>query len=478
VVLTGEGGFAKVQNEVGLTALGRLQVGGAVRPWARVAYDAPHVNLMAYYSGRSSRDQRFLASGSTVEETSALYHLEGQYNDVLWGGRARSIIGGSVRTAQVDSRGTLLPPESDKRADWFGAAFGQLEVSLNAQLRLVGTARVDASNLYARQFSPRAAVVWTPRLNHAVRLSVGRAFQTPNILEYFVSVPAAPPADFAPLEAGLRASPLGPALAGVPNGTLFTNSSAVPVLALGNADLGVERITSYELGYKADLTSRAFASLDFYYNLLDSFVSDLLPGANPAYGPWTAPAAVPASVRDVVAGAVRAALTQAGQPLAAAGLTRLKDGGTAIVVSIGNAGRAKAYGVEVAGGLELTDYLRLDGNYSFSESDIDPATLVLGDIVLANTPQHKGNLSAVLATKRGLSARATLGVVGAYRWASGIFLGDVPASQTVDVSVGYKLNERVLLHGIATNLLDQRRYHLFGGSVIGRQALAGVTLTY
>jgi len=35
-------------------------------------------------------------------------------------------------------------------------------------------------------------------------------------------------------------SPLGPALAGVPNGTLFDASAAVPVLALGNRDSGLK----------------------------------------------------------------------------------------------------------------------------------------------------------------------------------------------------------------------------------------------
>ena len=36
----------------------------------------------------------------------------------------------------------------------------------------------------------------------------------------------------------------------------------------------------------------------------------------------------------------------------------------------------------------------------------------------------------------------------------------------------------VRLHATATNLLDQQRYQLFGGSVIGRRVLGGVTASF
>ena len=52
------------------------------------------------------------------------------------------------------------------------------------------------SDAHDVQASPRGAVVWIPDANHAIRFNVSRAFQTPNILEYFVSVPAGAPADF------------------------------------------------------------------------------------------------------------------------------------------------------------------------------------------------------------------------------------------------------------------------------------------
>ena len=476
--VTIEGGVVRAENETGVVSTGRLQVGESYRPWGRVAYAAQRVNVTAWYTGRRSKDQLFLSSGSVVEESSGMYHVEGQYNNILLGGLARAVFGGSMRGTVVDSRGTLLPPNEDDRFDWFGALFGQFEIDLSSNLRFVATARVDDSDLFDFQFSPRGAVVWTPDPDHAIRFTVNKAFQTPNILEYFVNVAVGPPADFSALEAALRASPLGAALTGVPNGALFTNSAAIPLLALGNEALDVERITSYEVGYRGQVSDRLFVAVDAYYSRLSNFVSDLLPGANPKFLAWTAPLEVPLAARDLVAVAARDALAQAGQPEIAAGLTRLEDGTTAVVFSLGNAGEAETYGFELAAEWEVTDQLRLDANYSFFEHNIDSGSLIPGDVLGANTPKHKGNIAAKVTTPSGFSGRAALRMVDGYDWAAGVYSGKIPASQTVDVSAAYQVKPDVRLHVLATNLLDQQRYHVYGGSVIGRRVIGGVTVTF
>jgi len=66
--------------------------------------------------------------------------------------------------------------------------------------------------------------------------------------------------------------------------TLPWNFSALTQpFALGNANLDVEKVTGFEVGYKGSLTPRIYASLDLYQNQLSNFVTDLLPGVNPAY---------------------------------------------------------------------------------------------------------------------------------------------------------------------------------------------------
>ena len=56
-------------------------------------------------------------------------------------------------------------------------------------------------------------------------------------------------------------------------------------------------------------------------------------------------------------------------------------------------------------------------------------------------------------------------------------MGRIPSRQLVDLSASYQVNPYLRIYGIATNLLDQPRYQLYGGSVTGIRVLGGVTLT-
>ncbi|MDH3424705.1 MAG: TonB-dependent receptor, partial [Gemmatimonadota bacterium] len=326
---TVEGGAARVANQLFMTNVGRFQVDHAWRPWARAAWADDRFNVMAWYSGRSS-EAHAIASGAPLKETSSLLHLESQWNTQIADGRARLVFGGSYRRALIDSRGTLVAPIDDGRNDWYGAGFAQVDVELTPGLHLVAAGRLDGSNLFDREFSPKGALVFTPTESHSFRVSAGAAYQTPRLTNFFLNVPLGLPADLDAVETSMRTM-FPAALAAVPVGTLFTESSAVPALALGNSDLDVERLTSYEAGYRGEFDRRIQLTVDVYYSVVRDFVSALLPSANPAYGPWTAPAAVPASDRAALETAVLDALGPG------SGLTNLSDGSSAIVFSYGNA---------------------------------------------------------------------------------------------------------------------------------------------
>jgi outer membrane receptor for ferrienterochelin and colicins len=476
-VLTVEGGVSQVDNETYVAPVGRGQVRRATRPWARAAWLAPHLHAMVWYAGRTS-DAISLAAGAPVLGTSRDFEATVQYQQAVLGELGRLVIGGSARTNFVNSEGTLFAPADDARTDWYYGGYAQIEYGFLPELRLLGAARLDAGDLFTVQLSPKAAIIYRPTPQHAIRLTFNRAFQTPTIINNFLALPAGPPADLAALEQKLRASALGPALAGVPEGALFTQSSSVPLFALGNPRLDVERVTSWELGFKGQLGARAFVTLDLYHSQFSDFVTELLPAVNPAYAPWTAPAEVPLPDRAALEGAVRTGLVEAGQPLAAAGLTRLPNGNTAIVVSFGNAGHASASGVEIGAGFGASQELQLEANYSLFTSVVNTSTSTLDSGVLPNTPKHKANVSLAYSGRSGLSFRLSARFVSGYRWASGIFVGPVPSTQPVDLAVGYRVNPVVRIHAVATNLLNQRRYQIYGGSVIGRRMLGGLTLTF
>ncbi len=477
-VLSLDGGAAQVQNGMFVTGIGRVQIQKAIRPWARLGWAADRFNLMAWYSGRNSTEpQKSLASGIDIDETSAIFHVEGQGNARFADDRGRFVLGGSYRNYNIDTKGTLVNPVNDDRSDDYYSVFSQLDFNITPTFKAVAALRWDDGTLFNSQWSPKGGLVFSPSRDHTFRATVSQAFQTPNYSEFFLQAPAGAPVDLTALEAGLRMSPLGPALAGVPVGELFGGnggtSDMVPVLALGNDALDVERVTGYEAGYKGQL-GRLFLSTDVYYNQLSNFVTDLLPGVNPAYPYWTAPPQVPASATGPLVQAVQSALAQV-NPVAAAGFTRV-DGRTAVVVSYANAGEVDEWGVELAAGYNLTDEWQVSGSYTLFDFDVKDQAV--GDVLLPNTPKNKATAELSYRGDFGLEASIQGRFIEAYQWAAGVFFGRVPASQTINLTAGYRVNNNFRLNLTVTNIADQKRYHLFGGDVIGRRIAGGVTAVF
>jgi outer membrane receptor protein involved in Fe transport len=463
-VLTAEGGYAHLAHQVGATGASRTQVGSSDRPWARVAWADERVNVMAYYTARGA-DQANLSTGQVFEDWSSRVHLEAQTTRRLHGERGRVTVGASLRREVVDSKGTVLAPEHDGRVDEYWALFGHTDLELFHGLKVIAAARFDDATLHDPRFSPKAGLLWMPTREQSLRLTFGQAYLMPSATDRFVRFPLGPPADLTPLETGLRASPLGPLLAGVPAGTLFTRSSSVPALAVGDEKRGPEEVRSLELGYKAQL-GRAFVSVDVHRSGFSDFATSLLPGIHPRFAPWTAPASVPQAARDAVEAAVRQAVP---------GITRLEDGSTGIVYSAGNAGRATQWGVDLSAGLELGRALRLDANYGYVAVDFEEGSFMGGDSIPTNTPTHSGNASLTWSGVDGLRVRLGLNAVAAFDFQSALFAGPVPSRQTVDLGAGYTLSDRTSVTLSVTNLFDQRRYQYFGGSIVGRRALVALT---
>jgi len=164
------------------------------------------------------------------------------------------------------------------------------------------------------------------------------------------------------------------------------------------------------------------------------------------------------------------------RPRVANALATLGDGTRAIVLSYTNAGKVEERGVEVGLGYQFTPEIR--GDVSFTGFDFTVKSQQLGDQLVPNTPSKKGSLSLSYAGPQGLDANVTVRAVDGYAWSAGVFQGYVPSSEFVNVSAGYRINNYVRLHATATNVFDQERFQLYGGSVIGRRVLGGVTATF
>jgi outer membrane receptor protein involved in Fe transport len=102
----------------------------------------------------------------------------------------------------------------------------------------------------------------------------------------------------------------------------------------------------------------------------------------------------------------------------------------------------------------------------------------VGNVLSPNTPHNKGAVALEYNGRQGITLGVNARIVSGYHWRTGVWDGDIPASQTVNLNARYRINPHLRVYANATNLLDQQRFQVFGGSVIGRRVLAGVTSTF
>jgi iron complex outermembrane receptor protein len=502
---TFEGGLSDLRNETFVTGLGRVQAAGVLRPWGRAAWSSKRFNVLTWYTGRQTREPQWsLPSGVFFLEHSSIVHGEAQYNNLLPKDLGTWIVGVSARSTHMNTSETLIAPANDHRDDALYSSYGQVELRFNPRLKLVAATRWDDGDLFDPQFSPKAAVVFSPSKNSSFRASVNKAFQTPNYSEFFLNAnAAAPTASPRTLETALENFfNTGRAIGttGLPTDLPWNFDAQTRVLGLGNRALDVEKIIGYELGYKGPLTKRGYVTIDLFLNDKKDFVTDLLPNVNPAYPQYryddagtNVPAyldaiaaraaalpagAIPEAQRQAIIGGAAAlkagfgALVAGTQPLLAT-----VDGHRALVVSYANAGRVKERGVELGSVMQFSDVLRGEASYAFFDFSVEDPSLG-NDALLPNTPKHKGTIAMFYDSPRGIELNANMRLLSGYPWAAGVFSGYVPAAQFVNANAAYRATDQLKVFVTGTNVFDQRRFQIYGGSVIGRRLIGGVTATF
>jgi outer membrane receptor for ferrienterochelin and colicins len=464
-VLTIEAGLAQLEGPVFQTGIGRVQVTDVERPWARVNYNMPRWNFSAYYDARKAEDQVALASGAGLWEDSQNLNAEVQTNWDFFRGRTRVVMGAAYNEQEVDTANaagvqTLM---AEAKSESQQSAFGQLEFDLTKTLKFVGAARWDDSTLHEAQFSPKAALVWSAAQNHTLRYGYNEAFQRPNYSELFLVAPAGAPVNLAGAAAlNPQTAPLAPALTQLGFGPM-------PILARGNENLDVEKVQSHEIGYAGIFGGKLFLTVDYYRSHMEDFVTDLIPGVNSAYAPYVVPASLPAQVQAGVTNFLKAALGAN-----YAGLTTV-GGKPALVFSYTNAGKVDTQGAELAFNYYLSNRWVLDFNYSWFDFDVKDKAV--GDQLLPNAPERKYNAGVSWRGDR-LDAHATYRSVDEFQWAAGIFVGEVPSYDVVNLGARLKINPNVGIGLDVTNALDDEHWETFGGDILSRRALGFVTLSW
>jgi iron complex outermembrane receptor protein len=474
--LTLEGGTASLEGPTFLTGIGRVQTTDVKRPWTRLNFNTEHFNFLSYYDQRKAEDQVSLASGVGLFEDSSNLHGELQANAGFAGGKGFLVGGVSYHEQEIDTANrqgvqTLMFAPRDEHQE---AAFGQLEYSFSDRLKAVVAARVDESTLHDTQYSPKAALVFSATPTQTLRLTYNEAFQVANYSEFFLRVQTVLPGS--PISS-LNLSPIENALKPLLGGTSLGFGN-IPVLALGNEDLQVEEIKSSELGYSGIFGSKAYVTVDYYRSQIDNFITDLLPNVsaagrqNPNFGPYAPPSSLPAPVQAAILNALRANLPPTLFPFLSNG-----PNGEPIVAlaSYANFGRVDTQGVDVGLNFYVTNGWLLDASYSWFDFKVKQKRA--GDQLLPNAPEHKASAGISYTGDRvGLSLKYRW--VEGFPWAAGIFVGDVPSYDVVDLGASYRFSDHLELGVDVTNLLDDEHFQSFGGDLLARRALGNLRFSW
>lgn len=224
---------------------------------------------------------------------------------------------------------------------------------------------------------------------------------------------------------------------------LYVKHPTSALAYFGNSNLKVEKISGYEIGYKGVFENRLFLTVDGYYNQLKDFITDLGPGLNPNY---------PATI-------------------ILPGETVPRN-----IWSYTNAGKVNEAGFEVAAIYYLTDTWHVDANYSLFTFEV--VEKHQNDVLLPNSPRYKVNGGITYSHPAGHTVNLSAKYVPGFDWAAGIFRGPIPTYTLVNLTGTYVISPSYTINLNVSNLLDRKHYQIFGGSLLGRRAMATVTASF
>jgi len=225
-------------------------------------------------------------------------------------------------------------------------------------------------------------------------------------------------------------------------------------------------LRSGQAGYRRMTGKRNLFSVDYYYNGMRDFITDLLPGVNPTYGPYVPPPGLSAAAAMEVASILNSTVP---------GLTNGPGGVPWIVYSLANAGHVSSQGVEAQDSGWIGRDWRYALNYSWFDYSLNDAAA--RSEVHPNAPAHKA-FAEIGYWKARYSADVRYRWNDAFYFANGIFHGAVPTYSVVDLGARYQVSPHWEVGVNVSNLLNNEHYEIFGGDIMKRLALGYVAFNW
>jgi outer membrane receptor protein involved in Fe transport len=465
ILVTAEGGYAQGAFGVFQAQGQRAKSVGkdGKRPWARLAVKddrRDRFDVAATYDGYYEPSGYIgLSTGRPFNSDAYRVQLEGRAKRNLRNDTVRITAGATASVEKMDSFNasaggqTFLfrPVTSDRQALFALGTWG-----VTPRLRVLLAARGDWGSLYTFQLSPKASASYSLYANHTVRVTYSGGFQSPNSLEYFLRAEVAPPVDLSAFNA--FCSPFG----------VNCRFGATPVLALGNEDLRVEHVRTWEVGYTGAPSTKTVVTAEYYRSHSSHLATSLLPQIgtalgrlNPRFGPWRAPSGLPGAIAEQIRTLVPILSNDAsGSNILAA-------------ASYAEFASADTQGVDAGLHYEFRPGWRAMASYSWFDFQLPESARAAEGLLLPNASPNSFTVGVAFARRRlamGIDTRW----LEHFRWADGYFLGEVPSYSITDVTARYPVSPAVDLSLNISNLFNDRHWESFGGALLRRRVLAGV----
>ena len=407
--------------------------------------------------------------GAKFLDRTKLWHYEGMYNLSNQIDFAEVIVGANYRRYALESEGTLFALQDDGEEftiDEWGAYVQVSKKLLDENLDLTGSVRYDKNENFSGQFSPRVSAVYTWLDNHNFRASFQRGFRIPTTQDQYIDLDVVSRRlvgsnpvlidryNFESNEVYLTNSVVAAQQAFQANGDV-----AAAVEQLQEVDFGefkTEKVNTFEVGYKGVLAEKLLIDAYYYFSSYRDFVAeiDFTQTAAPEGGP---PFDREADPEGIVQQTVRV---------------------QRFGFDVNADGTVNAHGFAIGAEYALSRGFVVGGNVAYNELLDQQDLLNQGFRAAYNTPLWRYNLK--------IANRKVTDNVGfsinwrwqdAFLWESSFGVGVVPAYQTLDAQVSYKLpalKSVVKLGG--SNILNERYTTSFGNPRMG--AVYYLSLTF
>lgn len=453
------------------------KAGGASDPQAFMAARAfadqgmPQPGSATFDALRDSAGKMPIPSGAAFKDKSSMYQYEGLYNFGEQIPFVQVQIGADYRVYRLNSNGTIFDDKGKKLSINQYGMFTQLTKSLvDDKIKLTGAIRYDKTENFEGKWTPRIAAVFTVAPENNIRISYQTGYKLPTNQDQYID-----------LNVG-RARLIG----GLPQfiskydlknnpGFLLDNVTDYAMayqsdyqanlqqnqpapLAQYNAAVSAEKtlspyqfktfkpesVQSYEVGYRGIIAKKLMLDAYVYFSNYENFIGSIFL-IQAKDGPKQI------SPLDT---------TKYYGPQLASDETR-----NVYQTKVNSEGTIKTWGWALGGQYLFTKNYRLGANISYNKLAHAPK----GFFTQFNTPDYRANISFSNGDLyRGIGFNITYRYQDAFLYEGSFAVGNVPAVNTIDAQISYKVPKYKLLFKLGgTNLLNHYYQNAFGNPMIG-----------